>query len=485
MPDSNEQLSQGMLMGKPATPLGTWGKVSISPLPPAPISNLDFYARVKAPADVLAWMRGNPGAMARIAASLSKRDLKAVIIYEAATRYRDPSTGRSVRLRARGSTPSKAKTALSEKIAQRRSVRSGAGSLTSESRMGQLFDAYLDRLTVAPGKLRPQTIQKKRDSVRATLRPAFEHLTIRELTAPPIDEFLQEIIETGHLSVAKEATIVLREVLRLSNRLGLTVVDPKILVPNAPRPARAGSAEKPVRYLTAKQVDLLRRALHRWYRDRLGRPGPAPDGQPVQLLEVMTGGALRPGEAAALLLRNLFIDGENTAHPFLIVDGTIVLRDGSVWRQPETKTGRGRTVALPAAAVHAIRQRLAVIEALQAAGKREANGPDDLLFGTRAGTPFQSTNLRRSFGYATDLLDDVSVEGFATFDFTPHMARRSAATAVFHHPDGSAASTSAMLGHSGEAQLPAYVAKLGLPAPDFSVIAALDGLLPILDESTL
>jgi len=31
-------------------------------------------------------------------------------------------------------------------------------------------------------------------------------------------------------------------------------------------------------YRDAKQVDLLRRALQRWYRDRLGRPGPAPDG---------------------------------------------------------------------------------------------------------------------------------------------------------------------------------------------------------------
>jgi hypothetical protein len=77
------------------------------------------------------------------------------------------------------------------------------------------------------------------------------------------------------------------------------------------------------------------------------------------------------------------------------------------------------------------------------------------------------------------------VEGFATLDFTPHIARRSAATAVYHHPDGSAASTSAMLGHSGEAQLPAYVAKLSLPALDFSVIAALNELLPILDEPTL
>jgi integrase len=202
-------------------------------------------------------------------------------------------------------------------------------------------------------------------------------------------------------------------------------------------------------------------------------------------IEVMTGGALRPGEAAALLLRNLFIDAENEVHAFLIVDGTIVLRDGSVWRQPETKTGRARTVALPAAAVHAVRQRLAVIEALQAAEKRDSDDPEDLLFATRAGTPLQSTNVRRSFGYATDLLDGITLEGFATRDFTPHMARRSAATAVYHHPDGSAASTSAMLGHSGEAQLPAYVAQLGLPAPDFSVIAGLDELLSILDETTL
>lgn len=64
----------------------------------------------------------------------------------------------------------------------------------------------------------------------------------------------------------------------------------------------------------------------------------------------------------------------------------IVLRDGSGWRQPETKTGRARTVALAAASVHAIRQRLAVIEALQAAGKRKANDPDDLLFPERFST---------------------------------------------------------------------------------------------------
>lgn len=55
---------------------------------------------------------------------------------------------------------------------------------------------------------------------------------------------------------------------------------------------------------------------------------------------------------------------------------------------------------------------------------------------------------------------------------------------VYHHEDGGQSATIAMLGHQSAAQLPAYVADLGLAAPDFSAVAALDELLPILDQSS-
>ena len=83
------------------------------------------------------------------------------------------------------------------------------------------------------------------------------------------------------------------------------------------------------------------------------------------------------------------------------------------------------------------------------------------------------------------MLDDIGVDvtELAKIQFTPHIARRSAATAVFHHEDDGKAATIAMLGHQNDAQLPAHVADLRLAAPDFSAIAALDELLPILDQS--
>jgi len=145
-----------------------------------------------------------------------------------------------------------------------------------------------------------------------------------------------------------------------------------------------------------------------------------------------------------------------------------------VHRQPKTKTRRARTVALPAAAVKAIRDRLAAIAELERESKRPARTPETLLFGTRNGTPWQDSNLRRSFGYATNLLDDlgVAVIEFSKLEFTPHMARRSAATAVYHHETGGRAPTRAMLGHQDDTELPAYVHDLGLKAPDFTAIAA-------------
>lgn len=99
-------------------------------------------------------------------------------------------------------------------------------------------------------------------------------------------------------------------------------------------------------------------------------------------------------------------------------------------------------------AVHAIRERLAAIDALHAVGKREANDPKDRPFCTRAGTAFHSTNVRRSFEDTTDLLGDVPVECCATRDFRPHVARGSAVIDVFPHRDASAAKTIAMLDHS-------------------------------------
>ena len=182
-----------------------------------------------------------------------------------------------------------------------------------------------------------------------------------------------------------------------------------------------------VKALSVADIAAVREAVRAWRRDD-GLPGPKPDGQLEQIVEVMLGSSARIGEVLAL--RKCDIDATRTPARLRIC-GTIVSPKGvATYRQEHPKTSSSvRTVAVPSFAAEALRHRLVAV-----AGEPE----DALLFASRNGTPLTTNNVRRRLRAA---LADAQVEGV-----TPHAFRRTVATVLSR--DGSTELAAEMLGHS-------------------------------------
>ncbi|MGI9018523.1 MAG: site-specific integrase [Euzebya sp.] len=113
------------------------------------------------------------------------------------------------------------------------------------------------------------------------------------------------------------------------------------------------------------------------------------------------------------------------------IAGTIISVAGQpTTRQDHPKTSQSRrTVALPSFAAEAIRQRLT---------RLASRSPDTSLFSSRNGTPLTTNNVRRQLRKAMKL---TGIEGV-----TPHMLRRSVATAI--NREASVDLAPELLGHS-------------------------------------
>ena len=87
--------------------------------------------------------------------------------------------------------------------------------------------------------------------------------------------------------------------------------------------------------LTIDQIAAIREAADTW-RSEPGLPGPKPDGQVRDIIEVLLGTAMRPGEVLAL--RSCDIE-DLPAGMIASINGTVVQRKGSgAERQPRPKT---------------------------------------------------------------------------------------------------------------------------------------------------
>jgi integrase len=142
----------------------------------------------------------------------------------------------------------------------------------------------------------------------------------------------------------------------------------------------------------------------------------------------MLGTSARIGEVLAIRRRDVDI---TSAVPSIRLAGTIVSRNGEpTFRQDHPKTAKSRRiVALPSFASDAVRRRLAN------AGRLEL---DSLLFQSRDGTPLTTANVRRQL---RRVLGGVGIAGV-----TPHMFRRTVATAVNDNADVELAAE--LLGHT-------------------------------------
>ncbi|MHA4852457.1 site-specific integrase [Rhodococcus sp. MSC1_016] len=307
-----------------------------------------------------------------------------------------------------GPTGAKAETALTTYLRDRRR-QSGGDTLTPDSKVSDLLDDWLRNAD--DGSRRPQTLTDYRSAVDGHIKPGIGQVRIREATVGTIDRFLRGIKGDG---IRKRTRTVLSLAFGYAARLDLVAANPVRDTTTVRK--RSNGVEVP----KLADVHRYRAAIVEWSgANRMGKPR----GQGlVEVVDVVLGTGLRPGEVLALRVQDVDVDAGT-----LTVAGTVV---GSE-RQPTPKTRKGhRTVKLPAFVVEAIRRRLEdpVVELT------------GLVFPSATGTVRSRANLDRQLREARP--DDLA-------DVTLRSLRRLAATTVDRALGVEAASQ--QLGHSGTA----------------------------------
>ena len=338
---------------------------------------------------------------------------------KARVRFRDDD-GQLRLVQATGPTRKSAERALKEKLTTRQSYSSGHGGLSGDSSFETLVEVWLADLDLE-AKLADSTRALYERNMRQLVMPAFEHYTLREISVRKVDQFIKTLAATKSYSTAKQARTVLSLVLGLAVRYEALRENPVRDIARMRKPPSQAMA------LTVDQVDAIRVAARAWRRGP-GVPGPPPDGQLEQIIEVMLGSSARIGEVLAIRR----CDVDVTVSPATVrICGTIVSPTGKpTHRQPHPKTTKStRTVSVPSFAAEALRRRLAVLPPERS---------DHLLFFTRNGTPLTTNNVRRRL---RSVLEEAGIEGV-----TPHSFRRTVATVLDRA--GGPELAAEMLGHT-------------------------------------
>lgn len=339
-------------------------------------------------------------------------------VVRARVRVRDLD-GRLRRVEARGPTRKAAEHRLKERLS-RRDYAIGTGELTPDASFGRLVDLWLEDLDLE-GKLAPSTRTLYERNMRQLVMPAFENYTLREISVAKVDRFIKALATTRSYSMAKQARTVLSLALGLAVRYDAIRENPEGDTARLRKPPTRAMA------LTLDQVDAIRAAVRGWCREP-GMPGPPPDGQLDQIIEVMLGTSARIGEVLAIRK----CDVDVTVSPATVrLSGTIVSPTGKpTHRQPHPKTAKSaRTVAVPSFTAEVLRQRLAAIADEDA---------EHLIFFSRNHTPLTTNNVRRRL---RAILDEAGIAGV-----TPHSFRRTVATVIDRA--GGADLAAEMLGHT-------------------------------------
>lgn len=322
---------------------------------------------------------------------------------KARVRFRDDD-GQLRLVQATGETRNAAERALKEKLTRRDTFSAGGRDLTADSTFGRLVEVWLADLDLT-GKLADSTRALYERNMRQLVVPAFEHYTLREISVRMVDQFIKKLSATKSYSTAKQARTVLSLAFGLAVRYDALKENPVRDIAKMHKPPSQTMA------LTLEQVEAIRAAVRGWRRGG-GLPGPPPDGQLEQIIEVMLGTSARIGEVLALRK----CDVDVTVSPARVrICGTIVSPAGKpTHRQSHPKTQKStRVVSVPSFTAEVIRQRLVTM----------ADEPEEhLLFVTRNDTPHTTNNIRRRL---RSVLRDAGIEGV-----TPHAFRRTVATVL-------------------------------------------------------
>lgn len=348
--------------------------------------------------------------------------------YRAETRFRDWD-GRIRSVTAHAPSKSTALAALKKKLLDRTTSAGALGVLTLDSPFEKLVELWLDDLRLRTD-LSPGTKETYQRELETLVRPTFDSFTLREITTGRVDRFLKVQATTSHAK-ARHARTLLNLLMNFALRQDAIVRNPVTGATPLLKPRI-----RPVA-LSREDVDAIR-TVARLRRTDSTAPGPKPDGQVQDLLEVMLGTAARIGEALALRK----CDVDLSARPATVtICGTIVSRTGvSPYRQDRPKTTSSlRTIAIPDFAAAALRRRLELVE--------DQPG-EHLLFFTRNHTSISPYNVRRSFRQILDLA------GLGDRGITMHSLRRVAATIIARKAGYDTAAQ--FLGHTSAAITKAY-----------------------------
>ncbi|WP_308203253.1 tyrosine-type recombinase/integrase [Georgenia satyanarayanai] len=340
-------------------------------------------------------------------------------VVRARVRVRD-LVGRLRRVEARSPTRKAAEHRLKERLSRRADYAIGTGELTPDASFGRLVDLWLEDLDLE-GKLAPSTRALYERNMRQLVMPAFEHYTLREISVAKVDRFIKALATARSYSMAKQARTVLSLALGLAVRYDALRENPVRDTVRLRKPPTRAMA------LTLDQVDAIRAAVRGWRREP-GIPGPPPDGQLDQIIEVMLGTSARIGEVLAIRK----CDVDVTVSPATVrFSGTIVSPTGKpTHRQPHPKTAKSaRTVAVPSFTAEVLRERLVAIADEDA---------EHLIFFSRNHTPLTTNNVRRRL---RAILDEAGISGV-----TPHSFRRTVATVIDRASGADLAAE--MLGHT-------------------------------------
>ncbi len=340
---------------------------------------------------------------------------------QAMTRFRD-FDGRIRRVTATGRTKAQAVAALKRKTAERDTVGDTGGAVTGDTPFSTLAQLWLEEVQLDSG-LSLGTKEVYETQLRTLLMPAFEHFSVREITVARVERFLKAQAAKSH-SMAKHSKVLLNLLMKYAMRHEAIRQNPVA----STSPLRKPPA--PPKALTLDELQAIREAAAAWRTGR-GLPGPRPDGQLPDIIEVMVGTSARIGEA--LGLRKCDVDMASSP-PTVQIRGTVVVRKAKgIYRQDVPKTdASNRSVAVPQFAAEVIRKRLALIP---------DGDPEHLLFFTRRATPISPNNARRIF---RQVLEEAGLSGRR---ITPHSFRKTVATLISEEANDEAAA--AMLGHGG------------------------------------
>lgn len=336
----------------------------------------------------------------------------------AETRIRD-ADGRLRHVRVTARTAAQARQVLKERLLDRPTFGS-TRVLTPQSTFADLAEVWLADLAIQ--RLAEGTKQNYRDQVRLHVLPAFEQYALAEITTGRVEWFLKSQAAISP-SRARQSRTLLNLLFGFALRHDAVSRNPVAGTSPLRHPKSQPKA------LTLDQIAAIRKAAANW-RSEPGLPGPKPDGQVRDIIEVLLGTAMRTGEALAL--RPCDLDDRPTGM-VAAVTGTVVQRKGQgAIRQDRPKSEASiRWIPVPEFAASVLRRR--------ATGVSEAR----TIFANRRGGPLSPYNVRRTF---RDFLVEA---GLGDSGISLRWYRRTGATVIARGMGSDAAA--AFLGHSSTA----------------------------------